>query len=127
MKKTKIKLGYNDKYFSELIQIENLPKINNAPDKEMWCNGIKWRRLLENNPRLKNILTKMGNEIFNDIYNINKDMYCAISFNGTFDKQLNKAYVYISGDSCLYFVDDVNKFNEGSKWLKSIKKWKSVE
>jgi hypothetical protein len=126
---TTIKIGYEGKYFSELIKIKKFPKINKTPDKEIWCTGKDWRKFLNKNIELTCILNKIGNEIFGQEYDLYKDMYCAISFDGDFSSGVDKAYVYISGDGCLYIVDDMNKFynGDGEKWLKSISSWKKLK
>jgi hypothetical protein len=123
---TTIKLGYSGKYFSELVKVKNFPKLDIENNKMIWCQGNKWKKLLQSNTELSNILNEIGKEIFNQEYDLYKDMYCSFQIDGNFSSELKEAYIYISGDSSLYVVDDINKFKNGKKWIEKIDKWKKI-
>ena len=123
---TTIKLGYNGKYFSELVKVKNFPKLDIENNKMMWCHNKKWKNFLQSHIELTNILSKIGKEVFDDDYNVYKDMYCSFQADGDFTAEVKEAYIYISGDSSVYVVDDVNKFNNGKKWIEKINKWEKI-
>lgn len=123
---TTIKLGYSGKYFSELVKVKNFPKLDIENNKMMWCEGKKWKDFLKNHIELTNILSKIGKEVFDDDYNVHKDMYCSFQADGDFTAEVKEAYIYISGDSSVYVVDDVNKFNGGKEWIEGINKWEKI-
>ena len=123
---TTIKLGYSGKYFSELVKVKNFPKLDIENNKMMWCEGKKWKDFLKNHIELTNILSKIGKEVFDDDYNIHKDMYCSFQADGDFTAEVKEAYIYISGDSSVYVVDDINKFNGGKEWIEGINKWEKI-
>lgn len=123
---TTIKLGYSGKYFSELAKVRKFPKLDVEDNKMIWCQGDEWKKLLQSNTELSNILNEIGKEIFNQEYDLYKDMYCSFQIDGDFSSELKEAYIYISGDSSLYIVDDVNKFKNGKKWIEKIDKWKKI-
>jgi hypothetical protein len=124
---TTIKLGYRGKYFSELIKVKNFPKLDIENDKMMWCEGKKWKKFLQNNIELTCILNKIGNEVFNQKYNLYKDMYCSFQADGNFSSELKEAYIYVDGESSVHVVDDVNKFNGGKEWVEGINEWKKIK
>ena len=123
---TTIKLGYSGKYFSELVKVKNFPKLDIENNKMMWCYNKKWKNFLQSHIELTNILSKIGKEVFDDDYNVYKDMYCSFQADGDFTAEVKEAYIYISGDSSVYVVDDVNKFNNGKKWIEKINKWEKI-
>ena len=123
---TTIKLGYSGKYFSELVKVKNFPKLDIENNKMMWCEGKKWKDFLKSHIELTNILSKIGKEVFDDDYNVHKDMYCSFQADGDFTAEVKEAYIYISGDSSVYVVDDVNKFNGGKEWIEGINKWEKI-
>ena len=123
---TTIKLGYSGKYFSELVKVKNFPKLDIENNKMMWCHNKKWKNFLQSHIELTNILSKIGKEVFDDDYNVYKDMYCSFQADGDFTAEVKEAYIYISGDSSVYVVDDVNKFNNGKKWIEKINKWEKT-
>jgi hypothetical protein len=53
-------------------------------------------------------------------------MYCSFQADGDFTAEVKEAYIYISGDSSVYVVDDVNKFNGGKEWIERINKWEKI-
>jgi hypothetical protein len=97
--------------FTELIKIENLPTLIYDNDRYD-CEGKQWKEFLRNNQEFKSLLKKIGKEIFGDGYKIKKDMYCVLYIDGNFSVPKDKAYIYISGDSCISLVDDLTKFSE---------------
>lgn len=123
---TTIKLGYSRKYFSDLVKVKNFPKLDIENNKMMWCHNKKWKNFLQSHIELTNILSKIGKEVFDDDCNVYKDMYCSFQVDGDFTAEVKEAYIYISGDSSVYVVDDVNKFNNGEKWIKKINKWEKI-
>ena len=123
---TTIKLGYSGKYFSELVKVKNFPKLDIENNKMMWCEGKKWKDFLKSHIELTNILSKIGKEVFDDDYNVHKDMYCSFQADGDFTAEVKEAYIYISGDSSVYVVDDINKFNGGKEWIEGINKWEKI-
>jgi hypothetical protein len=97
--------------FTELIKIENLPTLIYDNDRYD-CEGKQWKEFLRNNQEFKSLLKKIGKEIFGDGYKIKKDMYCVLYIDGNFSVPKDKAYIYVSGDSCISLVDDLTKFSE---------------
>lgn len=97
--------------FTELIKIENLPTLIYDNDRYD-CEGKQWKEFLKNNQEFKSLLKKIGKEIFGDGYKIKKDMYCVLYIDGNFSVPKDKAYIYVSGDSCISLVDDLTKFSE---------------
>ena len=97
--------------FTELIKIENLPTLNYEHNRYD-CIGKQWKQFLKDNQEFKSLLKKIGKDIFGDEYKLKKDMYCVLHIDSDFSVPKDKAYIYISGDSCLYLVDDLTQFSE---------------
>lgn len=120
-------LGYSkDKSFTELVKIVNMPVLQHSKN-DYNGTGKDWKKFLNENEAFKKILVDVGDQMFEKGYNIEKDMYCKINIDGDFSKPLNEAYFYVSGDSCIYLVDKLDKFSESrqtedqwqvAKWIK---------
>ena len=122
-----IELAYKKKYWTELGRIHNFPAIK-TNEKVYNGEGKKWKQFLKNNPILKDILIKIGNETLIDEYSVNSDMYCDFTLHGNFEKELNTVWFYVSGDGCIVITDTMDYFDEEyrtfEKW--SIDKWKLI-
>lgn len=97
--------------FTELVKIENLPALKYDENRYV-CEGKKWEQFLKDNQEFKSLLKKIGKDIFGDGYKIKKDMYCVLYIKSDFSVPKDKAYIQVSGDSCLYLVDDLTQFSE---------------
>ena len=100
-----------------LFKVENLPIINceGIEMEDQDCSGENWETFLNNNPVFKDILLNAGIEIFSDKYDIYEDMFCTVDFMGDFTKVNETTYFQISGDSCIYLVDNLNEFSDKYK------------
>jgi hypothetical protein len=115
---------------TDLYKFENFGKltINEKIDKDdLWGEGKKWKLFLKENKELKKALKKIGNDIFDDEYDIKEDMYCKIDLLN--EGEYNRVYVQVTGDSSLIFSENLeDKFNENynteEKW--EVKKWKEL-
>lgn len=118
-------LGYSkNKSFTELVKIINMPALKHSKN-DYNGTGKDWKEFLNDNEAFKKILVEAGDQMFGKGYDIKKDMYCMLNIEGDFSKQLNEAYFYVSGDSCVYLVDNLDKFSESrqteKQWL--VAKW----
>jgi hypothetical protein len=82
---------------------------------------------LKENKELKKALKKIGNDIFDDEYDIKEDMYCKIDLLN--EGEYDRVYVQVTGDSSLIFSENLeDKFTENynteEKW--EVKKWKEL-
>jgi hypothetical protein len=115
--RTKVFKGINTDNSICLFKVENLPIINceGIEMEDQDCSGKDWESFLNNNPVFKNVLLKVGNEIFDSGYDINEDMFCTVDFMGDFTKVIETIHFQISGDSSIYLVDDLDKFSDKYK------------
>ena len=112
-----------------LFKFENFGQliINDQIDKDdLWGEGNKWKLFLKENVELKECLKKIGKEMFGKGYKIKKDMFCLINLPEV--KEYDTMYVQVSGDSSLYFTEDLSEFhkdwNTEEKW--GVKEWKEM-
>ena len=121
-------LGYSkNKSFTELVKIVNMPALQHSKN-EFSCIGKDWKQFLNDNEAFKKILIDAGDQMFGKGYDIKKDMYCMLHIDGDFSKPMYYAYFYVSGDSCVYLVDSLDKFSESrqteNQW--GVVKWVEI-
>lgn len=135
-------LGTTEIYVSEpsteLYKIENFPSMPNATDISFDCNADEETCLntpemvsmLKNND-FKKIIDKIGSNYkssWRSGINLDLNPFHYIEFQGNFSSPLDVAYAQVAGDSGLYFVDTLNRFNTGYKTEEGwgVKGWKKL-
>ena len=124
-----VKLGYSGRYWTELGKVEGFPKIE-AIDMVIDSDrfGSEWKEFLLKNVELRDLLIKIGNEVFDDDYDVYEDMYCTFSIHGDFNKEKNNAYFHVTGDSQIVFYENLDMFSEGYKTEEEwgVEEWKVI-
>jgi hypothetical protein len=121
--------------YVELYKIENFPAIPNsikrvdfncddAISQESCENYNEMQELFKKSPKLKIILDKINKKAYGE----NNGYFHGIDFQGNFSSPLKLAYVQLSGDGFLYFVDSLFEFDEDYQTEEDwgVKSWKEI-
>ena len=121
--------------YVELYKIENFPAIPNsikridfdcddATSQEACENYNEMQELFKKSPKLKIILDKINKKAYGE----NNGYFHGMDFQGDFSSPLKLAYVQLSGDGFLYFVDSLFEFNEDYQTEEDwgVKSWKEI-
>jgi hypothetical protein len=117
---------------TDLFKIEDFKGLKYSKNYYNICDVNEdedWRQFLNDNPKFKEILIKIGDQCFgSDNYNVEEDMFCSFELLGDLSKDKDKVYIQISGDSSLYLVESLKNFAWGyrreERWR--IKDWKEM-
>ena len=117
---------------TDLFKIEDFKGLNYSKTYIDCCDvslDEDWKQFLDDNPEFKEVLIKIGDYCFgSDNYSVEDDMFCDFEIRGDLNKDLDKVYIQIDGQSSIHLVDDLNRFSEDYRTEKNwgVKVWNEM-